>query len=243
MRCFLPPAAWDAAEPILPPGEAHYAAQVLRAGPGDPIEVFDGEGRIASAVLTRCGRREAAVSLGRIRRVDPPRPAVHLLQALPKAQKMEWIIQKGAELGMARLTPLATRHAVVQLDAGRAGKRLARWRDIALNAVRQCGRAWLPRIAPVQHPADALSAAVRPEILLLADLRAGARNLRETLAEARRADPASIGILIGPEGDFAAEELATFDEAGALAVSLGSTVLRTETAALYALGVLRYEFG
>lgn len=242
MRCFLPPERWREPVPALPPEEGRYAVQVLRAGVGDAVDLFDGEGRIAVSTIRSADRRRVTVELGPLRWVDPPRPALHLLQALPKSHKMDLIIQKGAELGMSDLWPLATEHAVVQLDDRRADAKTARWREIALNATRQCGRAWLPRIGPVVTPAQALRPEARPEVLLLADLRPTARDLGTTLRELKDAVPASIGVLIGPEGDFSAAERRVFDEAGAIPVSLGPTVLRTETAALYVLSVLRYEF-
>lgn len=242
MRCFIPPASWASGLVELPAGEAHYLRDVLRVRAGEALTVFDGAGRTASAVCKTADKRGVGLEVGEAMVARPATPRFHLVQALAKGQKLDWILQKSTELGVDVIHPVRTRHAVVKLTDGDAARKTARWHEILLGATRQSGRAWLPRLAPVCDLADCLAGEDRPEVLLGGDLDAGAKPLGAVLAGIDGATVESIGICIGPEGDWSGAEKEALARAGVVGVTLGETVLRTETAAIYALSVLRYEF-
>jgi 16S rRNA (uracil1498-N3)-methyltransferase len=234
-RFYLPPNAW-LTEPALSGDEARHLAQVLRMKPGDSVIVFDGHGRRASAEILSISRDRVPLKLGEILPSRPPQPAITLAQAIPKGKNMDLIVQKSVELGIAAIQPLVTRHTVVQPGDGKSEK----WRRNALEACKQCGQDTLPEIAePLAFDRWISSQAAAPGLKLIASLAPGARPLRTVLRE----NPATATtMLIGPEGDFSAEETTAALAAGFLPISLGSIVLRVETATLFCLSALRYEF-
>ncbi len=236
-RFFLSPDAW-AEESLLQGDEARHLGQVMRAGPGERVEVFDGCGRSADAEVLEVAKKAVRLRLGEERRADEPRPRVALAQAIPKGKTMDLIVQKAVELGVAEIQPLVTSHTVVRPDARKAEK----WQRVALEACKQCGQNVLPQ---VREPAEfgawltARDAAVPG---LMASLADGARGFREVLGGFSET-PAALEMLIGPEGDFSAGETAAALEAGFRPVTLGEIVLRVETAALYCVGALRFWWG
>ena len=236
-RFFLPAADWTDT-PALTGGEARHLSQVLRVRRGETITVFDGCGRRAEAEVLEVAREHVALQLGAVHTAPAPQPAITLAQAIPKGKTMDLIVQKAVELGVAAIQPLVTRHTVVQPGDGKSDK----WRRTAMEACKQCGQDTLPHIAdPLAFDAwlDSLSAA--PGLRLIASLAPGARPLREVLLDFPGCAAAILSV--GPEGDFSAAETAAALAAGFLPVSLGSIVLRVETATLFCLSALRYQFG
>ncbi len=193
----------------------HYLVRVLRLGEGAALEVFDGGGRAFSARVERVGEAEAELSLGSpvARAVAPP---LALVQGLPKGDKLEWVLQKGTELGATLFAPADTARAVVKLDEKRAAERVKRWTKIVEEAARQCGRADVPEV----HPP---------------------RALLEAVASLPEGDP--LALVVGPEGGLDRGEVTALAEVGGVPVTLGRRVLRTETAALAALAVLQHLRG
>ena len=243
-RFFLPPAAWLASgpQPALTGDEARHLAQVLRIQPGASITVFDGRGRRAPARVLEVTRARVALELGTALPTRPVLPVIALAQAIPKGKNMDLIVQKAVELGIASIQPLVTRHTIVHPGEGKSEK----WRRTALEACKQCGQDLLPDIPEalafdpwLAAHADA-AAAVAPELRLIASLAPAARPFREVLHEHPGTTHATL--LIGPEGDFSPDETAAALAAGFLPVSLGTIVLRVETASLFCLSALRYEF-
>ncbi len=245
-RLFVPPEQLHASGRIrLTPEQARHLGTVLRLKPGEEIEVFDGKGARFRAWLEDAPELDAAVLRlaeplpeGPLRAVD-----VTLVQALAKGEKMELIVQKATELGAARIVPLSSERAVVRLDAERGGSKAERWRRVAQEAARQCGRADVPRIdEPLGW--DGVLRLLRDEPgrrgLLLDPEAAGGAALRLGAASrgARR-----VLIAVGPEGGFSAEERARAESGGMIPVSLGPLVLRTETAGLAALSVVLHVHG
>lgn len=241
MRCFIPPAAWSTGTMALESAERHHLVDVLRAGPGTEITVFDGAGREAVARVDAIGRHDVRLTMIQQQQHAPPAVAVTLVQAVPREQRMDMILQKATELGAAAILPVITERSVVRLREADEGKH-DRWQKIILNAAKQCGTAWLPQLAPVQPALEALGHLPPADLRLVCSLEPDARPLREVVQEARARGPARVTCLIGPEGDFSAREYAAARQAGARPVSFGPLVLRVETAALYVLSVLRYEF-
>ena len=243
-RFFLPPAAWQAdptgGGPALTGDEARHASQVLRLQAGAAITVFDGAGHHAAAEVLHVARDRVALKLGPQLPVTPTQPTITLAQAIPKGKNMDLIVQKAVELGIASIQALITRHTIAHPGEGKADK----WRRTALEACKQCGQNVLPDI-PEPLPFDRWLAAQASVpvagLKLIASLAPGARPLREVLREHPGTTAATL--LIGPEGDFSAQETAAAIESGFLPVSLGDIVLRVETATIFCLSALRYEFG
>jgi 16S rRNA (uracil1498-N3)-methyltransferase len=181
------------------------------------------------------------MKLGEARTPPPPLPAINLAQAIPKGKNMDLIVQKAVELGVTAVQPLVTKNTIVQPGEGKSDK----WRRTALEACKQCGQDTLPQIAD-SLPFDRwleCGAGVPPaahHLKIIASLAPGAKPLREVL----HAHPGTTAatLLVGPEGDFTAEENAAALAAGFLPVSLGDIVLRVETATLFCISALRYEF-
>ena len=239
-RFHLPPESWQSG--VLTGDEARHLMQVLRIRAGETVTVFDGHGRRAPAEVLTVSRDHVSLKLGEPLTPPPPLPSITLAQAIPKGKNMDLIVQKAVELGIARIQPLVTKNTVVQPGEGKSDK----WRRNALEACKQCGQDTLPDIAdplPFDRWLAHCGAGTLPaanHLRLIASLAPGARPFRETL----RAHPATTAatLLIGPEGDFTPAETEAAIAAGFLPVSLGSIVLRVETATLFCLSALRYEF-
>ena len=216
--------------------ERHYLVDVLRLAPGAALEAFDGQGGRYPATLEGSG----ALALG-ARQDDPARgrPVV-LAQALAKGEKMELVVQKATELGASAMAPFAAARCVVRLDEKRALDRQTRWQRIAEEASRQCGRADVPEVRPVE-PFAALLRRAKAEgasVLVLFEQEKALR-LSQALADAT----GTVVIVVGPEGGFTPEEIALAQAEGAQVVTLGRWILRTETAGLAALAVARFLDG
>jgi 16S rRNA (uracil1498-N3)-methyltransferase len=240
-RCYIPPSDWPLVDVTLGENESHHLLHVLRVKAGQKVEVFNGEGGTGLATVETTTRGAIAVRI--LERSEQKRPAVQLalIQALPREQKMDLIIQKATELGASEILPVTTEHAVVHLKQDRSEGKRERWEKIALNAAKQCGTAWLPKIFPAQALPAFLTARHKFDALLVCALDENARPIRDAIQSIKARPVSSVGVLVGPEGDFSAAEMESIRTAGAVPVSLGGSILRSETAAIYALSVLRYE--
>lgn len=159
---------------------------------------------------------------------------VHLLQCIPKLDKMDLIIQKSVELGVCDITPVASSRCISQIS-GKEAKKLERWNKISLEAAKQSGRGIVPKVLPVLKFKEALKNAVGDKVIFY---EGKADGLREFLDESKSED---ITILIGPEGGFSTEEVENAKAEGFASISLGKRILRTETAGLCALSIIMYE--
>jgi 16S rRNA (uracil1498-N3)-methyltransferase len=235
-RFLLPAEAWHTA-PALTGDEARHLSQVLRIRPGDTITIFDGLGRRAEAVVLTVSRDHVSLKTGESLTPQPPLPAITLAQAIPKGKNMDFIVHKAVELGVSAIQPLVTKNTIVHPGEGKSDK----WRRTALEACKQCGQDTLPQIAdPLPFGRWIASPNELPGLRLIASLAPGAKPLREVL----RAHPGTTAatLLVGPEGDFTPDETRQALAAGFLPVSLGEIVLRVETATLFCLSALRYEY-
>jgi 16S rRNA (uracil1498-N3)-methyltransferase len=243
-RFYIPPAHWSFDQPKLDEGETHHCRDVLRLSRGARVIVFDGKGTEAVAEIQDFSASETRLSVIHATRTEPLRCAVTLAQAIPKGKNMEVIIQKATELGVSRIVPLLSERTVVQLSEGEDGKRLEKWRQVVVEAAKQCGQNWLPTVDPPVSLKRFFSEFDRYESALIASLQSDALSFKQVLHDFREQHgrrPTSTLMLIGPEGDFTPAESALAKTAGCLPVSLGPIVLRTETAAIYSLSVLAYE--
>ena len=231
-HCPVPLAA--GAELDLPPAAARHV-QVLRHQPGDAITLFNGEGGQWQATILRMGRSDVAVKVGALEEVErEPARRVHLALGMPANERMDWLVEKAAELGVASLQPLHTAHSVLRLSGERAIKKQGHWQSVAVAACEQCGGNRVPVVQCVAELAPWLreSAGLAPLRCVLS-LAEGARPLGELLG----GHPADTPVLFlsGPEGGLSPQEDAQARAAGFQPVTLGLRVLRAETAALAAL--------
>ncbi len=227
----------------LPATAAQHLAKVLRARSGDEIVLFAGDGcEFAAAIESIRGSRVTA-TVGEARPIDRESPlAVTLIQCIARADRMDVIVQKATELGVARIVPLISRRSVVRLDTAQAASKVDHWRGIAIAACEQCGRNRLPVIE-----------APRPLLRHLGETPpGGARLILEPPAGGSGAAVevgvtieigAAVELAVGPEGGFDAEELEAFRISGFTSVALGPRVLRTETAAIAGIAWLQSRFG
>ncbi|HEU0009796.1 MAG TPA: RsmE family RNA methyltransferase [Verrucomicrobiae bacterium] len=243
-RFHLPPE--QCREPLLTLAgrEAQHALRVLRLRRGDAAIVLDGAGREFSCEVADTGRDQLKLAVKSQRTQPRPPCQLTLLQALPKGKLFNSIVEKATELGAARIIPLLTERVVVQLDDARAESRREHWQQMAVEAIKQCGALWLPRVEAAVTPAGFLSRGERFEMPLIASLQPGSRHPREYFDEFRKRhgrQPASACVWVGPEGDFTPEEVQAVTKSGASPITLGPLVLRADTAAVYCLSVLSYE--
>lgn len=242
-RCFVDPAEWSQPVFALTPADAHHWIDVLRVTVGSRAVVCDGRGGEAVVAIEAAAAGQVTVRVLERRQHDPSTVLITLVQAVPKAQKIDWIIQKATELGVWAIQPVMTEHGIVKLEDERAGQRQARWQRIATEAAKQCRTPWVPRVAPVMKFKALMEAPRFVDVMLMGSLEADAEPLKRCLARLSAPRPTSVALLIGPEGDFSPAESKLARSAGALPVSYGTPVLRVETAALYGLSVLIHEFG
>ena len=241
-RCFIEPERWHEQRIEPSSDEAHHLRHVLRVADGDVVTVFDGAGREASTrVRGDLGRSLVLDVQNTMHAAERPFDLV-LIQAIPKGSRMDLIVEKATELGVSRLVPVLTERVVVRLDAAQSIKRGERWARVAKSASKQCGTPWLPQIDAVQSFSDMLVRASEYDVVLLGSLAEGVQPLHVAVAAVRAQSPRSVAVIIGPEGDFSPSEIASALEVGAIPVSFGELILRAETAAIYALSVLSYEF-
>ncbi len=214
----------------LPPGAARHV-QVLRLQPGDALTLFDGRGGEYTATVERMGRSEVTVQVGAHAPVErEPRRAVHLALGMPANERMDWLVEKATELGVASIQPLVSAHGVLRLAGERADKKRQHWEAVAAAACEQCGRNRVPQIHPVRPFADWIAAAPEGASRFVLSLAAGARPLAAAPGPAQDAL-----VLSGPEGGLSAGEEALAIAQGFAPATLGPRVLRAETAALAAL--------
>jgi 16S rRNA (uracil1498-N3)-methyltransferase len=218
--------------------EHRHVARVLRARPGETLTLFDGAGGEVEAEVARVERDETELRLGARRVVAGPAVAITLLTAVPRGPRMDFLVQKTAELGVSRIIPVLTERSVARPDA-EAGRR-ARWEKIAQEAARQCGRADVPAVDPPVSLAAALVLPGLPPRRLALFEGERTRSLRAALAGA---PPAPAALLVGPEGGFAAAEVAAAAAAGFEPVGLGERILRVETAAIVGVALVAEASG
>jgi len=243
-RFYLPPAQCQGNSLSLEGSEAHHALHVLRVRQGDRVTVLNGAG---DQFLCEVGKgTRDSVQLHVLERVSIPAPACQLTlaQALPKGKLIESIIQKATELGVARIVPLIAERSVIHLGTEEREPKRAKWQSVAVEAAKQCGAARLPKVEAPVAPKDFLATCSPFEMALVGSLQSDSKHPRQYFEAFQRKHgrkPKAICLWIGPEGDFSKDELSMIQAAGALPISLGPMVLRTETAAVYCLSIANYE--
>ena len=283
-RFYLPPERCVGNMLHLEGAAAHHALHVLRLKVGEPVTLLDGTGTELFCTINNCSRSSLSLRVTNKYSVPAPPCSITLLQAVPRGKIIENIIQKAVELGARRVVPLLTEHVVTKLGAEDAASKREKWQQVAIEAVKQCGAAWLPQIetpTTIENVLARWNAGLRPgkfpksqsavpeagappsafparhslgdggslqplafELSLVGSLQRERRHPRDCFQEFQAKhgrSPKSVGVWIGPEGDFTLDELKAIEAAGAQPISLGRLVLRVETAAIYCLSILNYE--
>jgi 16S rRNA (uracil1498-N3)-methyltransferase len=222
----------------LPPTAAHHAARVLRLQVNDEVRLFDGRGGEWTARIARMKPTVHVVLDAYEPTSREPALRITLVQALPAADKMDWVIQKAVELGVAAIRPVAARRSVVRLSGEKVERRLSHWRSVAVAACEQSGRNLLPLVAPLLDLPQYLAqerAQNETRLLMLPDTATRLRDL---------AEPAGpVSILVGPEGGFEEGEVQLAQLAGFVPTGFGPRVLRTETAGLAVVAAMMSTWG
>jgi 16S rRNA (uracil1498-N3)-methyltransferase len=244
-RFYVAPENWDPQVLALRGAEAHHARNVLRMQAGDKLVLFNGVGRELTAEIAAIADNEIRVRKLHEAEMAPVRCRIVLGQAIPKGKNMDLIVQKAVEIGAAEIVPIISDRTIVQLDSETGLQRQAKWQQIAIEAAKQCGQNWLPRVQQPKKLAEFFSA---PEpafdLRLIGSLQPDAQRLKtilETYSSEHGDRPRSVLMLVGPEGDFTPAELALARHHGCQPITLGPIILRVETAAIYCLSVLSYE--
>jgi 16S rRNA (uracil1498-N3)-methyltransferase len=266
-RFYIPPENWDPDSLLLSGSEAHHARHVLRMERGAKALLFNGCGCEITAEIVELGR--AHIRLRKLHQTETPplRCRITLGQAIPKGKNMDLIVQKAVELGAAEIAPIISARTIINLDARQAGRKQTKWQQVAIEAAKQCGQNWLPRVhtprtlkeffsvAAVElHPPGRerrqdsedfrIHRAPLQQLHLIGSLQPDAQHLKKILADYSSEHqhlPTSVLMMVGPEGDFTPAELAFAKTHGCLPITLGPIILRVETAAIYCLSVLSYE--
>ena len=270
-RAYAPAATADAAEIRLAPEESHHLVTVNRCGRGDPVVAFDGRGREWLTECVDPSKSAAILRVKESRQAPPRPHEITLAQALPKGSTMDDIVRQATEIGAARIVPLLSERTQVHLEGDRADKKIEKWRTAAIGAAKQCGNPWLPEIAPITKLDEFISSGWSPistsatglrhgfgpqagagmetgahlfDLKLVASLHGGATTLKKALGgyTAKHGHaPRRVLWLVGPEGDFSPAEMIAAITAGCQPITLGPLVLRSDTAAVYALSILSHE--
>jgi 16S rRNA (uracil1498-N3)-methyltransferase len=239
-RFFLPPDAIQEGQVRFPKSTARQILHVLRLRPGDVVAVLNGQGTLYRVTLKHVDRE---VVLGQVTGQEAatgePKIAITLYASLIKGERFEWILQKGTELGVSRFVPMVTERTIVR-DLTLSASRQMRWRRIVQEAAEQCGRALLPQVDMPMAFAAACVQAAGLDLSLIAWVEEGRRSLVDAWGDRR---PATLAILIGPEGGFTADEVEQACACGVVPFSMGPRVLRAETAALVAITLAMQQAG
>lgn len=221
--------------------DVNHIRNVLRMKIGEKLEVSDGNNQKYLCAVDSFGDTSVELRILEAMEADNELPSrIFLFQGLPKSDKMELIVQKAVELGVHEVIPVATKRAVVKLDAKKAAKKRERWQEIARSGAKQSGRNVIPAVREVMGFREALAYAKELDVVLIPyELAEGMKETREKLAGIRPGQ--SVAVFIGPEGGFEKSEVELAVSAGAYPVTLGRRILRTETAGLAMLSILMYH--
>lgn len=222
---------------ITDPGQVHHLRNVLRLKPGDQVELFDGAGSEYTGTVLEISRTQARLAVESRKPLPSGQTRIVVACALPKKDAMDEIVDKLTQLGVDEIVPLKTERVVTRLkDPAAIAARAGRWLRIAQSAAQQSHRGRLPVIAPLTDLTALVSRAEEFDLRVMPTLCGEMKSLRDVLGGNR---PSSVLVLIGPEGDFTASEVAAAVRAGCVPVSLGRLVMRVNTAATAAVSYIR----
>jgi 16S rRNA (uracil1498-N3)-methyltransferase len=245
-RFFISPESWNPGAFTLGGSEAHHARDVLRMRVGEKLVLFNGRGREITAEIVDLGADEIGLRKLHEAETPPLRCRIVLGQAIPKGKNMDLIVQKAVEIGAAEIAPIISDRTIVQIDVQSAAQKQSKWKQIAIEAAKQCGQNWLPHVHAPRKLSELFSIAADEsfDLQLIGSLQPGAQHLKTVLADYSseyQHRPRSVLMLVGPEGDFTPAELELARRQGCRPITLGPIILRVETAAIYCLSILSYE--
>jgi 16S rRNA (uracil1498-N3)-methyltransferase len=242
-RIYLPRPLEKGASYAAAADQARYLKTVLRMKEGDPVLIFNGTGREYEAVIRRQTAEGVELEVTGSRLLPAVGIHVTLCQAVPKADKMDGIIRHATELGAARIIPFFAERSVPRWQPDQLSRKRERWRKIAVEASRQCGRSDITEIGEIVTFERMLRNVPESGLRLIPWEEETAQGIREVLRDPAWSDIRDFTLAIGPEGGFSVEEIERARRTGFLSVSLGKRVLRVETASLAVLAILQYEKG
>ncbi|MEW5949398.1 MAG: 16S rRNA (uracil(1498)-N(3))-methyltransferase [Thermodesulfobacteriota bacterium] len=241
-RFFLPREAFSEETAIIAGSDAHHIRNVLRLRRGDRIRVFDGSGLEYIAAISSMTDTGVELRLGeKISSVKEGPFRLSIGQALLKARKMDFIVQKMTELGVFALYPFICERTIPTADMEKMPHKKERWEKIAVEAAKQCNRHILPVIHDVQDMTSTLADCQKNDLKIMLWEKVSDNNLKRVLTQAQATE--RVCALIGPEGGFSAREAEEAVRAGFIPVGLGRRVLRAETATLAVISIIQYELG
>ena len=245
MRRFFAPSETvdlDRGSIVITGVDSEHIARVLRMKPEQELEIADNRDRIYTTRILSVSPDLVKLKIIGIQSADhEPELELTLLQALPKGKKMDWIVRRASELGVNRIIPIFTERTIVRLKPEKKAERRDRWQRIAREAGKQAKRGRIVEVTPPEPLSESLSQ-IKTADLILAPWIDAANGIKEVLLEYGER-PRSAAYFIGPEGGFTKREVAELKEAGAVPVSLGPRIFRTETAGLVVAAILLYQFG
>lgn len=243
-RFIVDPANIQNGQVKLDGDDLKHLRKVLRLGPGDTINVFDGSGKEYEAKVLSVDKTQALAEITSAFLAEAePEIQLTLFQGLPKGEKMDLIIQKGVELGVHKIIPVLTERTVVQLDKNDFGKKAERWSKIAREAAKQCRRAVVPYVSEPISFMEAIIESKKYDAVLLLYENESKKCLKETLKCYTINKIKEIALFVGPEGGFAAQEIEKYTNSGFEVAGLGKRILRAETAAISVISIIMYEMG
>ncbi len=237
-RFFVSPEDFHQDSVALTGETLHHLAVVLRLAPGDEILLLDGRGTVCHCRINSLAKKGGMATVLERRQEKETALPIHLLQALPKSDKMDLILQKGTELGIGLFSPLHTDRSIPLLTESREKQRLQRWQKIVREAARQSCRSLLPEVSPLRPMNEALARCSEELRLMLWE--EGSRPLADILPSA---PPRSVALLVGPEGGFTAGEADSARRAGFVSVRVGPRIMRSETAGFAVAAILQFRYG
>ncbi|GAW93448.1 16S rRNA (uracil(1498)-N(3))-methyltransferase [Calderihabitans maritimus] len=246
-RFFVWPENINGERALIKGPDVRHIVKVLRMGPGDRLWLLDGSGYQYAGEIVKAELEKVVVKLlGKEPCSTEPPVRVVLVQGIGKGNKLDLVIQKGTELGVARFYPLQSERTVVKLAAEKAEDRRKRWQRIALEAAKQSRRAIVPEVEPVLPLPEILRQIPEACLKLVLWEEETSRGLKEAMRDFKvnyGRVPGEVFLFVGPEGGFSLDEVQQMKESGVIPVSLGPRILRTETAGLVAATVVLYEWG
>lgn len=238
-RFWIPPEGWH--EPFSLYGEeARHCSRVMRKREGDWIEGFDGEGGWARGPITSVNRNSIDVAVEESGKSQALSPQIEIAVGIPKGKTFDLIVQKAVELGVSEIHPILSKQGMIRIPPSQFPKKKEKWERIALEACKQCGQNFLPKISSPENLTTYLSRSDHVSIKLVGALLPETKPMKTILSKI--AEPDSVILLVGPEGDFSPNEYEEIQSKDFLPVGLGGFTLRVETAILAMISSTRYQF-